>query len=123
MNVNETILKLVHLPRRFIDLGNVSFYALLEETSYFTVHDKVSEADIREALLRHPECVDDWILYSEDKRSSEGWYLKQNDKGGYVVGLVDSQGRDKRRMVYAERGGACAAFIKHEVDQIRSRAS
>src|SRR4030095_6744733 len=98
MNVNETILKLVHLPRRFIDLGNVSFYALLEETSYFTVHDKVSEADIREALLRHPECVDEWILYSEDKRSSEGWYLKQNDKGGYVVGFVDSQGRDKRRM-------------------------
>ena len=119
MNASNIATAVIQIPRTFGNLGNVSIFSLLKGTGYFEMHDQVSEAEIHEALIRQPECVDDWMLYSDDKRSSEGWYLKQGNGSSYTVGFYTGKASDNRQIQYSDRLDACAAFIKHEIEVIR----
>lgn len=119
MKVNDTLNGLINLPRKFNSVGNKSIYDLLKETGYFEIHDKISVESIRNRLAQSPEYVKDWILYSEDKRSSSGWYFKQEDSQRYVVGFLNGKGNNSHNE-YADRFEACANFIKHEIDNIRT---
>ena len=87
MKKSDIVGQLITLPRRFHSLGNVSMFSLLEVTGYFGLREQVSEADIRAALVGCPECIQKWFQYSEDKRTSSGWYLSENDEECYRNGL------------------------------------
>ncbi len=118
MRKDDILVDLVHLPRRF-NASKMSMYELLRQTHYFELYDEVSEAGIRETLARHPECVDEWISYSEDKRTSSGWYIKQENGTSYKVGCLSPKGDKNIETSYVDRTDACAAFIKHELEDIR----
>ena len=122
INNVDIAMQIVTMPRRFHSLGNISIFSLLEETGYFELHDQISEDDIRTALLCCPECVQEWIQYSEDKRSSSGWYLTLNDEGLYETAYFDIKAvpNTTNRIQYESAVDACAAFIKHEIESIRS---
>jgi hypothetical protein len=112
------VAEIVTLPRRFQSPGAVSMFTLVEATGYFRLHDQISEADIRAALVRFPECVQEWFHYSEDKRTS-GWYLTENDEGCYETGFVVDAHTHTNRVQYENATDACASFIKHELESIR----
>lgn len=112
--------KLIKLPSMFHRRGNVSIYDLLKETGYFEMNQQISEKIIQAALLQHPECVDEWLNYSEDKRTSTGWYLRQEGINTYVIGFIEKEIGGKRQSRFIDRITACAAFIKREVEDIRS---
>jgi len=115
-------MQIVTMPRRFHSLGNISIFSLLEETGYFELHDQISEDDIRTALLCCPECVQEWMQYCSDKRTSSGWYIRLNDEELYEIGYFDIKAdHDTNRVQYKNAIDACAAFIKHEIESIRSR--
>jgi hypothetical protein len=115
-------MQIVIMPRRFHSLGNISIFSLLEETGYFELHDQILKHDIRTALLCCPECVQEWIQYSEDKRSSNGWYLTLNEEGLYETAYFDIKAAPNttNRVQYENATDACAAYIKHEIESIRS---
>jgi hypothetical protein len=118
MKKSAIIKDIIFLPKRFSE-GNTSIYALLKESGYFELHNAISEADIFENLTHHLECIDGWLSLSEDKRSSSGWYFKQDDNGKYIVGYFPL----KENLVIAEyldEVEACAAFIKREIEDIRT---
>ncbi|MBX6326887.1 MAG: hypothetical protein IRY93_12725 [Chthoniobacterales bacterium] len=115
---DDTVAQIITLPRRFHGLGNVSMVSLLEGTGYFGLHDQISEDDIRKALLRCPECIREWVQYPEDKRTSSGWYITENDEGCYEVGNVTEGGDVQHRLVYDNQIDACAAFVKREIENI-----
>ena len=121
MNINKSdmVAQIVTLPRKFQALGNVSMFSLLEATGYFKLRDQISEDDIRTALLCRPECVQEWIQYSEDKRISSGWYATKNDEGCYETGYIADVSTPRNRVQYEGAVDACASFIKHEIDEIR----
>ena len=54
MTIRETVDGVIHLPRKYNDLGTMSIFALLEETGYFEIHDQISIDDIREAIIQCP---------------------------------------------------------------------
>lgn len=120
MNLKDAVNKIVQLPRKFSAVGNGSIYSLLKETGYFQAHDQISEDVIRDALTCHPECVDEWMHLSEDKRSDAGWYFMQLDETHYAVGHFIPKAGDAERREYSDPIQACAAFIKHEIEDIRS---
>ena len=122
MNQNDMLAQIVTLPQTFHSLGNVSIFALLEATGYFRLHDQISKEDIRAALLRCPECVEGWMQYAEDKRTPSGWYVTLNDEGCYETGYFDIAAVHNRtnRVQYDNAIDACAAFIKQEIESIRS---
>jgi hypothetical protein len=113
---------LIFLPRHFYDLGNVSFYSLLKDTGYLDSSEKVTQADIRKALLKHPECIDEWRRLSEDKRTT-GWYLKEPSSGCYEIGYIPVEGEDRiDPLEYQDEVSACSAFIKLELENVRMTA-
>jgi hypothetical protein len=121
MNIDDIATAIIQMPQKYNTLGNVSVVSLLKDTGYFEAPDQLSQAEILKALTCHPKCVRDWLVYSEDKRTSEGWYFKRSDTGDYVVGYYAGKMSDSRESKYNDRFGACAAFIKQEIEDIRRK--
>ena len=119
MKERDILADLVHPSRRFNE-GSMSTYELVRQTGYLEVYDEISEAGIRDTLARYPECADQWISYSEDKRTTSGWYIKQ-EEDAYKVGYLSPKGAKEIEIRYANRSDACAAFIKHELEDIRGK--
>src|SRR6185312_2755625 len=120
VNQNDMLAQIVSLPRTSHRLGNVSVFDLLQATGYFKLHNQISEDDIRAALVHCPECVQEWMQYAEDKRTSSGWYFTLNDEGLYETGHFDikSVPNHTNRVQYENAIDACAAFIKHEIESM-----
>jgi hypothetical protein len=121
MKIHDTLDGIIHLPRKLHDVGTMSIVALLKEASYFEIHDQISVDDIRMALIQCPECIDEWMLYSEDKRTSSGWYFLKEGVEKYIVGYSARNKGHNITEKYSDRFDACAHFIKYEIDGIIAR--
>ena len=66
-------------------------------------------------LRRNPQLVGEWQRWSENKRTSSGWYLAI-ENGSPVVGHMP----DRSPQAYPDLASACAEFIAREIDAIRS---
>lgn len=115
MSIESTLNDVIQLPRNFYDRGDASIHSLLRKSGYFAVHEAVTEGAIYDALHEHPELVSDWINLSDAKRASSGWFLRQGARG-YQVGHYP----DHEAVEYSDRLTACAAFIKREIEDIRT---
>ena len=122
MNITDTVIDLIYLPRKFEDLSDVSIYSLLRDSGYFETHSQIAESTIRQALCAHPETVDEWMRFSEDKRTNSGWYFRPSCNG-YEVGYFSRSQGDIQSAEYSDRTEACAIFIKNEVEEIRIKGT
>lgn len=95
---------------------------MLKETGYFELHNEVSVGDVRNALASDPVCIQEWIQYIDDQRCSSSWYFALNDENLYEVGFYDSNSDPARtsQVMYDNAMDACAAFIKHQIESIRT---
>ncbi len=118
MNKDNTINNIIYLPKKFYKQRDVSIYSLLKESGYFELHNQISEANIFDELIKHSECIDQWLNWSADKRSSSGWYFKQNENGKYIVGFFPPT-ENLKITEYLDITEACAAFVKREIEDIR----
>jgi hypothetical protein len=117
MNARELTISIVNLIDTFHKVKSESIYSLLKGTGYFELHHQVNEAIILDSLLANPECIQQWLAWSSDKRVDSGWYFKQRDDGKFEVGH-QGQG-DSGVAEYTDIAKACAAFIKQEIEMIR----
>lgn len=113
---------MVRIPRDFETRGDVSFHALLIASGYADGHVGVDVPMIEDALRAHPEFVGDWLEYSEEKRSSAGWFIRKAASGGWEVGYV-AEGAFEEVSLYQDELEACAAFIKKEIDAVKASVS
>lgn len=110
----EVINRILSLPDKFQKLGNQTFDNLLKDSGYAEISGQIREDDILEAIKQHPEVVKSWFDWSENKRSSSGWFIKE-DKEKYVVSFFpDTEGKEitETKDIYK----ACACFIKKEIE-------
>jgi hypothetical protein len=120
--MNNIASEIVTIPRR-MHSEDKSPFTLLKETGYFELHDQLSVSDIREALTRDPACVQEWMQYVDDLRCPSSWYFDfDDDENQYEVGFFDIKADPNRsiRVHYENATDACAAYIKHEIESIRS---
>lgn len=120
MDTNNIIIKIINLLERFYNIENEeSIYSLLQSTGYFEKYNQVQESKINEILNQYPKCVNQWLNWSENKRSSSGWYFKKDDQeGNYIVGYYPDK-ENFKSIEYSNVTEACATFIKREIEQIR----
>ncbi len=85
MNLDKTITAVLALPHSVCSSEDKSLRTLLEESGYFDCHEKVSEERIRRSIARDPNLIREWMEFSENKRSNEGWYLRMSRNGGFIV--------------------------------------
>lgn len=116
MNLHDVIAAVVRIPSERKLRRNLSLVQLVAESGFSEHADNIGVAEIRNALLAEPHRVEEWHLYSGDKRTSSGWWLMQYG-GEYVVGYhpgVGKRGKESRES-FGDSATACATFIVREV--------
>jgi hypothetical protein len=81
----------------------------LQRAGYAQSRPFFGVADVRAVLASHPSLVDDWLLYSQDKDTPEGWYVLRDAEVGQLL-------KPAAQRQFASIQEAVAAFILHELD-------
>jgi hypothetical protein len=120
MDIGQVVLNILYMPSTFKELGNVSMIDLIKQSGYVEMHDQISKRMIKDALQLHKECINDWIIYSEDQRSDKKWYIKDGNPGKYIVGYFAIKGERFELPEFENVVDACAEFIMKEIEILRS---
>jgi len=64
------------IAKTFEEKGDLFVVQLLKETGYLERPEMITEDEILKCLKQHPDLLDTWVLYSENQRIPEGWYIK-----------------------------------------------
>jgi len=106
------------MPKRFYDERNISMITLLRESGYYKFYKEIDPIDILQVLTELRECIKYWITWSENKRTSSGWYIiNRNNK--YIVGFYP-ENKNSKLEEYDNEAEACANFIKKEIEAMRN---
>ncbi len=114
----DIIKKIIFIPRKFHELKNISTFDLLKDSGYFQNFKNISKKSIYDVLKINSDCLNEWILYSEDKRTTSGYYFL---KGWlfYIVGYYDPTKKNNYKKLFINKIKACADFIKEEIEETR----
>ena len=88
----------------------------LDGSRYGELRPTLQESDLLAIVKANPELVEDWLTYSEDKRTSGGWYVLRNGQVGQVHvsgGVIQFPSVEE----------AVAAYVLRELDFWASSAS
>jgi hypothetical protein len=97
-------------------LARRSLRDLVADTGYRDLRAELKRDDVTGHLARHPGLVLDWLRYSEDKRSSGGWYLLHPSME-WIVGRLAGPD-EEREFRFGSGPEACAEFILRELDSV-----
>ena len=110
MSTSDEIQQICSLPTKFHSSGK-SAYDLIRESGV-DVRSLTTDAIVG-VLQTRPELVAEWLQWSEDKRSSPGYYFL-SEKQRHVVGYYPGD----ERVEFADPISACADFVVKEINDI-----
>jgi hypothetical protein len=112
---SATVARICSIPRDFrAGLGSAA--QLVALSGYRGVRDMLTAAELVDYLQTPPTLVEDWHIWSQDKRTSDGWCLSFHSAGG-SIGYV---GRTDPEVQFPSHAEACAQFIVRELASIDS---
>ena len=117
IELEKTTERIISIPIAF-GRSQRSPLSLLAESGYLDLSDAVTAEALANALRNHPSLINDWLHWSENKRSSSGWYFKMMNPGTFVVGYYPRSDNRKTKE-YSDGFIAAADFIKNEIEEIR----
>jgi hypothetical protein len=118
-NLGAVIARLLKMPRDFHQLGNMSFYDLLRHSGYCDLHQKITETDIAREITAQRNYLDEWMQYSENKRTNGGWYIAKRGDGSWELGQMAVASSEKAGISFSDPISAIAAFVKREAESVR----
>jgi hypothetical protein len=89
--------------------AGLSLRDALSLTAYRELRPHFGEADLLRQLRNHPALIEEWLVYSEDKRTEGGWYLLPDG----TIGQVGRRGEETR---FPSVDQAVAAYVVRELD-------
>jgi hypothetical protein len=103
------------IPADFRALQTRSVVDLVKSSGYLDDPDSLTVEAVTLHLRSNPGLVDAWLMYSRDKRSRSGWYIRKAGDGKYEVGWYP----DGERLALTDSVLATAEFIVREMGTIR----
>jgi len=82
----------------------------LTRVNYSAVRSRIEPDAILKMLRQNSALVDEWVLYSEDKRTSGGWYIQAEQCEIGRIGVPTSVRR------FAHLDEAVAEYVLKELD-------
>lgn len=113
---NDRFSRICSIPEAFRDSGT-SLHAVVQASGFADIRGQFSTRDLADYLRTRPAIVEQWVAYSQDKRTSEGWYLRPS----MSVGRITREPPPMREQRYPDLSAACAAFIVAELSDILDR--
>jgi hypothetical protein len=89
--------------------GATSIEDALVHAGYAAYRPSFDAADVRALLEAHPSLLEQWLAYSEDKRTDKGWYVLRDGEIGQVT-------KPTAQRSYATIDEAVAQFVVRELD-------
>ena len=87
----QQLLAILGIARETSHRGRgLSLRDALLETCYSELKPNLEAGELIPLLSEHPELVEDWIAYSQDKRTSEGWALLESGE----IYCVETEARE-----------------------------
>ena len=78
-------------------------------TKYAALRAHFGPGDLLPLLRRNPSLCEEWLMYSENKQTSGGWYLT----GAGEIGMID---HPSKQTEYDSLEEAVAEFVVRELD-------
>ena len=115
---NDSIARICTFPETF-RAGNKSPLALAKDLNLREVLPSIRMAALQTYLATHPELIEKWVIWSEDKRVREGWYLKI-ETGVNEVGYFHYERGYSSVRRFTSPSEAVANFILNDLGDIIS---
>jgi len=87
----------------------ISLREALARIRYNDLRPTFGASDLVPILQKQPSTVEQWILYSEDKRTSGGWYLMESGEIGQITA-------PRKQFDFASIEEAVANYVVRELD-------
>jgi hypothetical protein len=91
-----------------------SLVDIVRESGYSELRREFGSRDLAAYLRVRPDVVATWVAYSQDKRTSTGWYLRPP----YSIGRIADESPAMHEVKHVDLAAACAAFIVVELGEI-----
>ena len=110
------IRNICELPVNF-SVNNKSPLQLAMESGFLNYNKEIKPVLIKKYLENHPHLIEEWIIWSENKRTDKGYFLQLGDK--FIVGYIDSTKKGLMKTIeYKTALDACSDFILLEICSI-----
>lgn len=88
----------------------ISLRDALQRVNYFALQERFSASDLLPLIRENPSMIDEWVMYSEDKRTDGGWWISVDPP--FIKNLKSPSA--KLRFDSIEE--AVAEYVKRELD-------
>jgi hypothetical protein len=107
---NARLIPILRVARDVSSRGKgLSIREALKRVSYVASRPTFKAKDLVPLIAADSSFIDDWLAYSEDKRTLGGWYIRSSGEIGQVP-------RPASRIIYPQIEEAVAAFVVRELD-------
>jgi hypothetical protein len=111
-SLNAVIARISRLPADFYG-GSKSMLQLVAESGAVEFPLALAVEPISTYIIAHPQIIDEWLRWSENKRVSSGWYFNRRTNG-FEIGYHP----DGEILEINDPHLACAEFVVREVRSI-----
>jgi len=121
LNPIEKCLEMIcYLPRIF-STQNRSVLDIYNESDYEKVYQSISLELIFNKVKSDSSIVDDWVLYTLNKRCTPSWGLFEGKFGIWSISYILDTGKPSKTKYFRSKLLACAEMIKYEMEDLRLR--
>jgi hypothetical protein len=83
----------------------------MDRADYRALRPSIEASQLAAVLEANPALIDEWLAYSEDKRTSLGWGFEATEEAEWLVSTP--QGESER---FLSPSTACAEYVLRELD-------
>ncbi len=101
------ILRIAHFVSA--SAGGLALTDAIARTDYAAYRSSFGAQDLQAVLAAHPGLIEEWLAYSDDKRTDAGWYVLRDGEIGQLQ-------HPRSQRSFASIQEAVAQFIVRELD-------
>jgi hypothetical protein len=108
------------LAEDYRTFGDRSAVDLVRRSGYAEHREELSSERLRACLAEHPEWIASWFAWSDDRRESRGWYVRECGPADFEVGYFDGDAHPLPRIT--DRAEAVAEYVRRVVADLAGAA-
>lgn len=122
MTLENCINEICRLPIRFRTNKIDTPLKIYNDTKYTKYHSNIVQEDIVDLIKANSELIEEWLLFSENKRCSPAWFFQKASKNFWEVGYMTESAKIIYKVIFNNSVNACAHMIRMEMEEFRLKS-